>query len=544
MPPLDPERPLLAIVPARGGSKGIPHKNMRLLAGRPLIAYTMEAVAAAGVSDRLLLSSDDDRALGWAGEHGFEARPRPADLATDVATISDVAAGLADELDWSGDVAIFQPTSPLRGADSIRAAVERFRASGADSLASCVRERHLYWFDDHDDLSRARPLFEERLNRQYAPARVIRETGSIQLVRAAALRSGRQVVTDNHLLFELDPAESLDIDTYDDLDVARRLLEQGTVVFRLRANRIIGSGHLFHCLQLADELHDQRLRFLLVDCDPFVREALEERGYVAVEETDLAEDLRRLAGPRGNVVVNDVLDTDERDVLLERAAGFRVVNIEDLGPGARFADWVVNALYPFEGGRGTHYTWGPEYATLRDEFHDLPAKQVREEPETVLITFGGTDPAGLAARCTRLLEARCDVGLRVIVGPGAKDAEFPPGVEVKRQVRNMAGEMLDADLILTSAGRTVYEAAAAGTPVAVLAQNAREATHAHLGYQSGVVFLGIGPLVEDDHILGVVQRLLGDASLRRELSQRLRGGIDSNGAARIGHRIRALLKGL
>ena len=256
-----PDRSLLAIVPARGGSKGVPFKNIRRLGDRPMIAYTVEAVAASGVADKLVVSSDFDHVLRWAEVHGHEVHERPAALADDEATISDVACHLAAELGWTGDVGVFQPTSPLRTADSIRRAVEAFRANDVDSLASCVREPHLFWSDDEDDLTRATPLFEDRVNRQYARHRVMRETGAIQLVRAQSLRESGQIVSGRHMLFELPHEESLDIDTTDDLVEARRRVEQGTVVFRVRATQKIGSGHVHHCLQLADELADQRSAF-------------------------------------------------------------------------------------------------------------------------------------------------------------------------------------------------------------------------------------------------------------------------------------------
>ena len=543
------DRSLLALVPARGGSKGVPHKNMRFLGDRPLLAHTVEAVAEAGVASRLIVSSDSEEALTWAHLHGFEGRARPPELATDEATISDVAASLADELDWQGDVGVFQPTSPFRSVDSIRTAVEEFRASDLDSMSSCVRERHIFWLDEDGDLATARPLFRERVNRQYASHGVLRETGSIQLVRALTLRATRQMVTERHRLFETPPEESLDIDTNDDLVVARRRYEQGTVVFRLRANKRVGSGHVYHCLQLADELADQRLVFLLRDCDPFVEELVGDHGYSWRRETDLAADLREVAGPAGNVLVNDVLDTTEEEVLVERAAGYRVVNIEDLGPGARLADWVVNALYPIGNGSNGkiapgQVAYGAEYTTLRGEFFHLPPKTILRTPKRVLITFGGTDPGRLSARCATILAGQIGADVRVVIGPGASDEGFPAEVEVKRHVRSMAAEMMEADLVLTSAGRTVYEAAAVGTPVAVLAQGARDATHAHLTYESGVVFLGIGPLVDDAHVLAVVERLLADYDLRLELSERLRRSVDPWGAARIGHRIRAMLKDL
>src|SRR6185436_12016751 len=105
--------------------------------------------------------------LRWAALHGHETHERPAALASDEATISDMAAHLAGELGWSGDVGVFQPTSPLRSADSIRRATEQFRGSSADSLASCVREKHLFWRDETGDLSQATPLFAARVNRQF-----------------------------------------------------------------------------------------------------------------------------------------------------------------------------------------------------------------------------------------------------------------------------------------------------------------------------------------------------------------------------------------
>ncbi len=517
---------------------------MRALGGRPLIAHTLTAVTEAEVANRLLLSSDDPEILQWGALHGYETHRRPDELAGADATISQLAAHIADELEWEGIIAVFQPTSPLLRAETIRRAVERFEAEAVDSLASCVREPHHFWLEEEGVPGGARPLFEERVNRQFARHPVLRETGGIQIVWAAVLRAGGQIVAANHLPFEVDEAEGLDIDTTSDLIAARSRMARGTVVFRLRANRRVGSGHLHHCLQLADELADHELRFLLRDCDEFAADVLARYGYEWRDERDLASDLRELAGSGPNLVVNDVLDTEEEEILVERAAQYRVVNVEDLGPGTRFADWVVNALYPVQEGARDHASWGPRFATLRSEFLDLPTKRVRRDPERVMITFGGTDPAGLAQRCARLLDGRLAQRVRVVTGPAGPSAGFPAGVEVVSQQVSMAEELMAADLTITSAGRTVYEAAATGTPVVVLAANAREATHAHLSYESGVVFLGIGSLVDDEHIIETTKRLLADAELRQELSARLRASIDGRGVARIGHRIRALLKGI
>src|SRR5687767_1972056 len=90
---------VLGIVPARGGSRGVPRRNVRRLAGRPLIAYTLAAVTESGVVGRVVLSSEDEEILTWASLHGYEVAARPHDLAHDAATIAEVALQVADALE-------------------------------------------------------------------------------------------------------------------------------------------------------------------------------------------------------------------------------------------------------------------------------------------------------------------------------------------------------------------------------------------------------------------------------------------------------------
>lgn len=118
---------LWALVPARGGSRRLPGKHLRPLAGRPLIDWTLAAARDSGVFDRVLLSSDDPALLARAELHGAEALPRPADLARGDSTSLDVvlhaleAAGGAEP----AGLLLLQPTSPFRGAERIREAAAR-----------------------------------------------------------------------------------------------------------------------------------------------------------------------------------------------------------------------------------------------------------------------------------------------------------------------------------------------------------------------------------------------------------------------------------
>lgn len=531
---------LLAIVPARAGSRGVRRKNSRFLGNKPVALWTLDAVRDAGVAQRLVLCTDDEDLARRAALSGYDVIGRSPAVSTASATIADVAAYVAQELKWDGTVGVFQPTSPTRSSDSIKKALRAFLDTGSTSLMSVVRENHLYWHQQGDAIT---PLFADRVNRQYSSGSVLRETGAIQFVSSEWLLAEGTMVSTSHFLYELPPDEAIDIDTREELELARTRLNRGKVVFRITANRVVGSGHLYHCLMLADELWDQECAFLLKDCDAFAEELLTDSGYEYSIETDLGHDLRKLATKDRRLVVNDVLDTSSTDIFTERLEGYRVVCVEDLGAGPQFADWTVNGLY--DQATGPTISTGSDWVPLRHEFVHLPPRAQRATPTRVTLAFGGTDPGRLTERVARLLSTLSPrIEIVAILGLGVDAVDLPPSVRVIRHTRDMAGEFLATDVLVTSAGRTVYEAASTGTPVVVLAQNAREATHTHLSMDKGVIFLGLGSLVDDDAIFRTVERLLLDARLRQELSKRLIGSIDGRGAERIGAKLKSILKGL
>ena len=120
---------IIAIVPARGGSKRLPRKNVLPLGGKPLIQWTLDAAKASKVIDRIVVTTDDDAVLEIADQSQVEAIRRPDELASDTATTVDTVLHALDSLAERGITArrmlLLQPTSPLRGAGDIRAAVER-----------------------------------------------------------------------------------------------------------------------------------------------------------------------------------------------------------------------------------------------------------------------------------------------------------------------------------------------------------------------------------------------------------------------------------
>lgn len=135
------DKRVLGLIPARGGSKGIPKKNLFPIMAKPLLQYTFEAAKECGVLDQILISSEDDEILHFANLHGIDNRyRRPDELGRDSANTVDV---VLDVIAWLGNLdekpetlVLLQPTSPLRSAQDINKAVNRFYELGCNSMVS------------------------------------------------------------------------------------------------------------------------------------------------------------------------------------------------------------------------------------------------------------------------------------------------------------------------------------------------------------------------------------------------------------------------
>lgn len=144
---------ILGLITARGGSKIIPRKNLRRLAGKPLIAHTIEAALEAGVLDRVVVSTEDPEIAEVALEHGAEVPfRRPFSLATDEAGSMDVIGHALEALGSTGyhpdALMLLQPTSPLRTSDDIRCVVERLKAGAPAVVSVTPVKQHPFWMKE------------------------------------------------------------------------------------------------------------------------------------------------------------------------------------------------------------------------------------------------------------------------------------------------------------------------------------------------------------------------------------------------------------
>jgi CMP-N,N'-diacetyllegionaminic acid synthase len=224
--------PILAIIPARGGSQGIPNKNLRKVGGVTLVARSVLAAVDSGCFDQVMVSTDDE-AIAAAARAAGASVPwlRPADLAgPDAAVIDAVLHALdrfcEDELRRPKAVALLQPTSPFRDASVIRRGIEMFRGGrGASVVAVSPTPEHPYWCRQMDEDGCLQPFVpgaEVPANRQSLPP-AYRINGSLYIATVDVLRDRRSFYADRTLGFVMDPSDGLDIDTPADLTLARRM---------------------------------------------------------------------------------------------------------------------------------------------------------------------------------------------------------------------------------------------------------------------------------------------------------------------------------
>ena len=226
---------MLGIVPARGGSKGIPRKNLALLDGRPLIAWTIQSALESGAFERLIVSTDDYEIAEVARREGADVPFfRPAEFAGDVAPAIGVIRHALDALglalsDSSSSVAYLQPTSPFRTVAQLREAVELFKKQQPDTLVSVQRVPHnMVPSAQMVPLGEGRPLWldspaSQVLRRQEKAVTYARNGPAILIVSARDVLEHGRLYGDRVLGYEMDRLSSLDIDDPSDLDMARAL---------------------------------------------------------------------------------------------------------------------------------------------------------------------------------------------------------------------------------------------------------------------------------------------------------------------------------
>ena len=520
----------LIVIPARGGSKRIPRKNVRIMCGQPLIVYSIENAKALREDGHMdvdvAVSTDDEELGGIVKNRGVEVIARPAELATDTVTLDPViyhALSRMEELTGKtyDTVITMQATSPTLKMTTVKAALEYFESHDFDTVLSATNKPHLSWGVDSE--GRFVKNYEKRLNSQQLPPNYL-ETGGFLITRRECVspegRIGQKVS-----IFEIPEDEAVDIDTYSDWVLCENILRRKKIMFRTVGKRSVGMGHVYRCLTLAYKLTGHEVVFAASSDSDIGIEKIKESNFPVIRIENDDEFIRVLEEEKPDILVNDILDTSSEYMRMVSERVNRVVNFEDVGPGAKYADAVINALYE-KGDKLHNEYYGSRYFCIRDEFLEEHPKDFCEKAENVLVIFGGADPSDLTGRlyniAKNLHDDHPDVKFHFLLGFAYPYADRIVTCEdcnvfVHKDVKRVSSYMAKMDLAITSQGRTVYELASMGVPAIVLAQNDREAKHVFAGIQNGFINLGIGSETDDETVISTIEWLLATPNVRREM---------------------------
>ncbi|KTR75545.1 acylneuraminate cytidylyltransferase [Microbacterium oxydans] len=225
---MDEQRPLtVAIIPARGGSKQVPRKNLQRVGGVPLVERAVRAAARAAGIDLVVVSTDDDEIAALATAVGARVVRRPAELAGDTATSESAILHALDALEASGDsvdvVAFLQATSPFIPSDALAAAVEEVRADRADSVFAAHETYGFLWREDeHGEAAAINHEAAHRPRRQDREPHHL-ETGAFYVFRASGFRASRHRFFGRIRIAPVPEWTAIEIDDAEQLRVARAL---------------------------------------------------------------------------------------------------------------------------------------------------------------------------------------------------------------------------------------------------------------------------------------------------------------------------------
>lgn len=532
---------ILAVIPARAGSKGVPNKNLRLLNGKPLVAFAIENALRSEWISNVVVTTDSEEVGVIAQRLGASVHWRAKELCGDDVTLDSVVLDAVPKATHWDCVVTMQPTSPTLKAETLDAALTQFFDTRCDTLISVINAPHLSWGREGD---KCIPLYQERLNRQYLPDHYM-ETGAFVMSSGRMIAQGKRIggAVD---VFEISQQESVDIDTFADLALAAFMLRSRKVAIVVNGNKQRGMGHVYRALELADEFYVKP--DLIFD----------------TKQTDVrlfGETTHRLIGVEGDaglfdhfglqsydVIINDILSTTDQymDSLRALQPNAAFVNFEDDGSGALKANLVINAL--FEEGNLSNGLYGEDYYIAPKLFLFYEPIVVKDEVKKVFVSFGGSDPMNYSGRILDLIaqEIFDDVEFVVVLGRGKEDAsdlmkrfEGRRNVHLYYDVRNMPELMSDCDAAIASRGRTCYELALLGVPTIAMSQNVNEEGHNFISEDNGFVYIGTNP--SDYQISSTLKMVIGmPVEDRREMQDKMLAHDLRNGRVRVINQINAL----
>lgn len=422
------------------------------------------------------------------------------------------------------DIIILSPYAPLLEAEEVTAAYNRHKKEESDLLLPVKSGYHrIFQLASRRNLRQI--VFEQPGDEAFLESR------AFQIFRSSLVIEDKSANDIKLIPYELSH-DLLEIKTYQDWWVCEKLLNRKKIVFRVVGNETVGMGHIYRALSLAHEITDHEIKFV---CDEKSRIAASKlAGYDYWLDTYKEDEIEEaVVALKPDLVINDTLNTEREYIEKLKSTGIKVLNFEDLGGGASFADVTINELYDDPVIPGDNILWGHGYFFLRNEFSLAVPHVFEESVSGLLITFGGTDQNDFTRKTFNAVLPFCaekNIRIYLVTGEG-----YGFKNELRRDIKEsgysrvvfthatgaMSGIMEKTQLAVTSNGRTLFELAHMNIPAIVLSHHPRENTHPFADKKHGFINLGLYENGKTETlIIKELTRLVLDNSFRRTLYKR------------------------
>lgn len=486
---------ILAVIPARAGSKGIPNKNIRIVGGRPLVYYSINNALHSKYITDVIITTDSNPVRIIGEQMGAKTKWRDENLCKDDVTLDAVVYDAIPKNEKWDYIITMQPTSPTLSVETLDRAIEYTINNNLDTVISSINAPHLSWRDEN---GKKVPNYKERLNRQYLPANYL-ETGAFVISKAEVItektRIGKKVD-----VFEVPEQESQDVDNFNDLLSVAQSLNTQKVAIYVNGNNKRGVGHIYRALEMADEFYTKP--DIYYDINQTDRKVFGVTTHNLIPVNGIADLFEKCKNEQYTIFINDILTTsiDYMIGLKSVLPNAKIVNFEDDGEGIIKADLVFNALYSKTDLKNVYA--GEKYYISGKTFMFYDPIKINNSVKNVFISFGGADPQNYSDRLLNIVKKDEYKNYNFIVVLGRakynvdKLMEYNKyeNIEVLYDVSNMPELMSKCDIAITSRGRTGYELAMLGIPSIAMAQNHREEKHGFVCDENGFDYIGLNPV--------------------------------------------------
>lgn len=512
---------ILAVIPARAGSKGIPNKNIRIVGNHPLIYYAINNAKNSKFITDIIITTDSTE-VGLVGKQmGIDIKWRDKKLCSDNITLDAVIYDAIPKNKKYDYIVTMQPTSPTLTVETLDSAIKYAIDNDLDTVISAINSPHLSWSVKD---GKKVPNYKERLNRQYLPPYYL-ETGAFVISKSSIVTENTRIGK-NVDVYEVPESESQDIDTFVDLQSVEATLNTKKVAFYVNGNNKRGTGHIYRVLELADEFNCKPDIYFDINQTNIEIFGTTTHNLIAVD--GISDLFKKCKEKQYDLFINDILTTSiDYMIGLKRVLpNAKIVNFEDDGEGTYKADLVFNALY--HDSNLPQVKVGEAYYICSKSFLFYNPIKINEEVKNVLITFGGADPQNYTDRLLKIIstEEYKNYNFKVILGRAKQNVETLmnynkyDNINVLYDIKNMPEIMSSCDIAITSRGRTGYELAILGIPTIAMSQNTREEKHTFVSNENGFSYIGLNP--SDEIIKGTLDMYLKlSKESRKKLHEKL-----------------------